>query len=211
MAAFPISFELERAQYARGRAAVCGIDEAGRGPLAGPVVAAAVVLRSDTVADDTFAGLTDSKKLSALQRAHLFDVISAHAEIGVGIVGVDEIDLLNILGATMKAMGDAVRALPTAPDYALVDGNRMPALPCEGRAVVKGDAKVLSIAAASVVAKVTRDRIMAELDAAHPGYGWAHNAGYGTAEHLDALARLGATPQHRRSFAPVRAVLSGGE
>ncbi len=192
----------------RGRARVCGVDEAGRGPLAGPVVAAAVILSPGDIGAQAFAGLTDSKKMSATARARLFDVISARASVGVGIADIADIDLLNILGATMKAMADAVRAVPGGVDYALVDGNRLPVLPCDGATVVKGDAKCLSIAAASVIAKVTRDRIMAELDAAYPGYGWARNAGYGTAEHLAALKALGPTPHHRQSFAPVRAAMA---
>lgn len=200
--------ELETALRKRGYAQICGIDEAGRGPLAGPVVAAAVILSSDDIRNEAFTGLADSKKMSASTRETLFEVINVRAVVGVGIVDVTDIDLLNILGATMKAMADAVRALPVAADYALVDGNQMPVLPCDGEAIVKGDAKCVSIAAASVIAKVTRDRIMTELDRQHPGYGWARNAGYGTAEHMAALKNLGATPHHRQSFAPVRKVVA---
>lgn len=202
--------DLENARRQCGYAQICGIDEAGRGPLAGPVVAAAVILPPGDIQDEAFAGLADSKKMSATARETLFEVIKTRAAVGIGIVDVAEIDLLNILGATMKAMADAVRGLPVAAGYALVDGNRMPVLTCEGEAIVKGDSKCVSIAAASVIAKVTRDRIMTNLDAQHPGYGWARNAGYGTAEHLAALKSLGPTPHHRRSFAPVRAALSDG-
>lgn len=198
----------ERTHWNNGRARVCGVDEAGRGPLAGPVVAAAVVL--DTAALDlpVFQKLDDSKRMTIKSRDALYDAIMETADVGVGICTVDEIDLLNILGATMKAMADAVRALDPAPDVALVDGNREPALPCMCACVVKGDARSLSIAAASVIAKVTRDRIMHDLDRRHPGYGWARNAGYGTAEHLAALRERGVTEHHRKSFAPVRDALN---
>jgi len=185
---------------------VCGIDEAGRGPLAGPVVAAAVILDRARVPD----GLDDSKKLSAKRRAALFEALARDAEIGVGVAGVAEIERINILNATLAAMARAVAALPRRPAIALVDGNRPPALPCVVECVVGGDRISFSIAAASIVAKVTRDRLMADLARAFPGYGWDHNAGYGTAEHLAALARLGVTPHHRRGFAPVRAVLERG-
>jgi ribonuclease HII len=185
---------------------VCGLDEAGRGPLAGPVVAAAVVLDADRRPE----GLDDSKKLDAARREALFTALSGCAEIGIGIASVEEIDRLNILRATMLAMTRAAAALPHPPGFALIDGNRLPDLPCPARAIVGGDGRAVSIAAASIAAKVTRDRLMAELAALHPGYGWERNQGYGTPEHLDALRRLGATPHHRRSFAPVRNILSPG-
>lgn len=197
----------ERAHWETGRARVCGVDEAGRGPLAGPVVAAAVVLDQTVLDTPAFKKLDDSKKMTIKSRDILYDAIMETADVGVGICDVDEIDLLNILGATMKAMADAVRALDPQPDVALIDGNREPALNCDCECVVKGDARSLSIAAASVIAKVTRDRIMLDLDRKHPGYGWARNAGYGTAEHLAALRERGVTEHHRRSFAPVRAAL----
>ncbi|MBO6949693.1 MAG: ribonuclease HII [Rhodospirillales bacterium] len=197
----------ERAHWETGRARVCGVDEAGRGPLAGPVVAAAVVLDQTVLDTPAFKKLDDSKKMTIKSRDILYDAIMETADVGVGICDVDEIDLLNILGATMKAMADAVRALDPQPDVALIDGNREPALSCDCECVVKGDARSLSIAAASVIAKVTRDRIMLDLDRKHPGYGWARNAGYGTAEHLAALRERGVTEHHRRSFAPVRAAL----
>ena len=185
---------------------ICGIDEAGRGPLAGPVVAAAAVIDMETCP----AGLDDSKKLTHSARERLFAALIDCADIGVGIASVEEIDRLNILQATMLAMARALDALKIAPAFALIDGNRVPKLPCPARAVVKGDGRVLSIAAASIAAKVTRDRMMLELAAGHPGYGWEKNMGYGTAVHLDALTRLGVTPHHRRSFAPVRNILSPG-
>jgi ribonuclease HII len=192
---------------------VAGIDEAGRGPWAGPVVAAAVVLTPEALAMGTLGGLNDSKKLTAARRAALFDALHAAAgtgaaEIGVGEASVAEIDRLNILAATMLAMRRAVAALPQPPGHALVDGNRPPDLACPATTLVGGDGLSLSIAAASIVAKVTRDRLMAALDAAHPGYGWARNAGYGTAEHRAGLARLGPCDHHRRSFAPIRALLA---
>ncbi|MEN6543354.1 ribonuclease HII [Parvibaculum sp.] len=183
---------------------ICGIDEAGRGPLAGPVVAAAVVLDMENCPE----GLDDSKKLDEAKREALFAELSACAEIGVGMASVEEIEELNILWATMLAMSRACAALEVPPGFALIDGNRVPKLDCPARAIVGGDARVVSIAAASVVAKVTRDRIMNELASAHPGYGWETNRGYGTPEHLDALNRLGLTPHHRKGFAPIRNMLS---
>jgi len=183
---------------------VCGIDEAGRGPLAGPVVAAAAVIDMARCPQ----GLNDSKALTHAARERLHAELLGCADIGVGIASVEEIDRINILQATMLAMGRALDALKTAPAFALIDGNRVPKLPCSARAIVKGDGRVLSIAAASIVAKVTRDRMMLALAADHPGYGWEKNMGYGTPEHLNALSRLGLTPHHRRSFAPVRNMLS---
>lgn len=184
---------------------VCGVDEAGRGPLAGPVVAAAVIVDISNCPQ----GLNDSKKLDATRREALLAELQAHAEIGVGVASVEEIDEINILQATMLAMTRAVAALPRAPHIALIDGNRCPkGLACASRAIVGGDGLVLSIAAASIAAKVTRDRMMAELALAHPGYGFERHMGYSTPEHFDALSRLGATPAHRRSFAPVRKILS---
>ena len=183
---------------------VCGIDEAGRGPWAGPVVAAAVILDPAKVP----AGLNDSKKLSAAKREALFAEIMACAHVGIGAASVERIDRDNILQATMWAMSEAVRQLPLAPTAALVDGNRLPQLPCPARALIKGDALSLSIAAASIVAKVTRDRMMIALAKDHPAYGWERNMGYGTAQHQVGLRNAGVTPHHRRSFAPIRALLS---
>lgn len=198
-------FEIEAAS---GAARIAGVDEAGRGPLAGPVVCAAVILDRARLGDAEFAALDDSKKMTARARDRLFAYLSETAEVGVGIVEPAEIDRLNILWATMAGMATAVANLVAAPELVLIDGNRVPdGLPCRGEAVVKGDGKSLSIAAASVIAKVTRDRIMTELDTRFPGYGWARNAGYGTKQHLEALRELGATPAHRKSFAPVRDVL----
>jgi ribonuclease HII len=191
---------LERA--AGGR--VAGVDEAGRGPWAGPVVAAAVILDPKRVPP----GLADSKTLGRRRREALSDAIAETALVGIGEASVEEIDSLNILGATMAAMRAAVLALAEAPDAVLVDGDRAPVLPCPVETVVKGDARSLSIAAASIVAKVRRDAIMARLAARHPGYGWERNAGYGTAEHRAALHRLGVTVHHRRSFRPVSQLLN---
>ncbi len=193
---------LERAR----RGPVAGIDEAGRGPWAGPVVAAAVVLDAGSVP----VGVTDSKLLSRGRREALFAALRANARIGVGAASVAEIDRLNILEATLIAMRRAVDDLGVPPAHALVDGNRLPELCCPATAVVGGDARSLSIAAASIVAKVTRDRIMARLARRYPGFGWERNAGYGTPEHRAALARLGVTPHHRRSFAPIARLLAEG-
>ena len=183
---------------------ICGIDEAGRGPWAGPVVAAAVVLDRGNIPP----GLNDSKKLTARRRAPLFDAIQASSIVGVGIASVEEIDALNILRANDLAMLRAFQALDPAADAALIDGNRVPpGWPCRAQALVGGDGRSLSIAAASIIAQVTRDRIMGELAQAHPGYGWERNKGYGTGEHRAALNRLGVTPHHRRSFRPIHNIL----
>lgn len=184
----------------RHRGVVAGVDEAGRGPWAGPVVAAAVVLDRGAVP----AGLNDSKQLRESARERLFGAIIASARHGIGTASVAEIDSLNIHWATMLAMERAVAALGVAPDHVLVDGNRLPKWRHAATAIVKGDALSCSIAAASILAKVTRDRLMVALDAEWPGYGWAANKGYGTAVHARGLAELGVTPHHRRSFAPVR-------
>ncbi len=183
---------------------VCGVDEAGRGPLAGPVVAAAVILDRKRIPK----GLNDSKQLSEEERELLFPQIMGSAiAVGVGEATVGEIDMVNIRQATHFAMARAVRALAVAAEFALVDGNDAPALPCRCDTLVDGDARSVSIAAASIIAKVTRDRMMAALHDEHPGYGWLSNKGYGTPEHLTALRSLGASPHHRRSFAPVRNVI----
>ncbi len=186
---------------------VCGVDEAGRGPWAGPVVAAAVVLDAARLSPDLFGAIDDSKKLSKAARENLFTRLKSCAQIGVGLAEIEEIDSVNILQATLQAMARAVDGLGVRPDRALVDGNRPPRLPCPVQCVVRGDGKSLSIAAASIIAKVTRDRIMVELATRYPGYGWERNAGYGTAEHRAALVRLGVTPEHRRSFKPIRKLL----
>jgi ribonuclease HII len=187
---------------------VAGIDEVGRGPLAGPVVAAAVILDPHNLPDE-LDGLDDSKVLSAEARRHYAAVIRRVGRIGVGAACVEEIDRLNILQATMLAMTRAVAALGVMPDAALVDGNRAPKLACLVQTLVGGDALSLSIAAASVVAKVVRDGGMARLARRYDRYGWERNAGYPTEEHRAALVQHGVTPHHRRSFAPVKALLMG--
>ncbi|TKD53063.1 ribonuclease HII [Sphingomonas baiyangensis] len=185
---------------ARHAGPVAGVDEAGRGPLAGPVVAAAVILDRACIPD----GLNDSKQLTPAKRAALHQRLAECATIGVGIASVEEIDAINILWATMLAMTRAVEALSVAPAMVLVDGNRCPGWQWPSEAVVGGDARSLSIAAASIVAKETRDAMMRDYDAQYPGYGWASNKGYGGSAHKAALCTLGPTPLHRRSFAPVR-------
>ena len=203
-------FALERAIEERGLAPVAGLDEAGRGPWAGPVTAAAVVLDRHRLPATLSEGLDDSKKLSAARRDQLFEVLSTSPAVhhALGWASVTEIDRLNILAASLLAMRRALAALPVAATYALVDGNRLPDLPCPGEAVVKGDGRSLSIAGASVIAKVSRDREMARLARAHPGYGWESNQGYGTKVHREALARLGPCGEHRQSFRPVAAILA---
>jgi len=183
---------------------VVGLDEAGRGPWAGPVVAAAVHLDQARLPESLWA-LDDSKKLSPSSRQALFVAMqeSEAVRIGLGQASAAEIDTLNILKATFLAMARALEDLGLKPDWALVDGNRAPPLPCKVRTVIKGDSKSLSIAAASIAAKVSRDRLMEELEALHPGYGFARHKGYGTAQHQTALLRLGPCPAHRRSFRPV--------
>lgn len=183
---------------------VCGIDEAGRGPLCGPVVAACVYVPETARAHGFWTHVNDSKKLKPKQRDILFDDICAACSFGIGQASVQEIDTLNILQATLLAMRRAYNAMGVDCTTALIDGNRAPALPCRAQTLVSGDAKSLSIAAASILAKVTRDRLMLELDAAYPAYGWAQNAGYGTEAHLQALAAHGPTSHHRTSFAPLK-------
>lgn len=196
-------FSFEQALLDRGLARVAGVDEVGRGPLAGPVVAAAVVLDPAAIP----AGLNDSKKLSAKRRAALFDEISATAVFAIAEASVEEIDRLNIYHASHLAMCRAVHALG-ALDHVLVDGNKIPQdLGRSATALVKGDGRSQSIAAASILAKVTRDRHMDALAQQHPGYGWEKNAGYPTKGHISALIELGVTPQHRRSFKPVHNIL----
>ena len=185
---------------------ICGIDEAGRGPWAGPVVAAAVILDRAAIPD----GIDDSKQLGPEVREALFDAIMASCRVGVGIGSVEEIETLNVLRANDLAMGRALDALGRAPAAALVDGSWKPrTISIPVRTVVGGDALSLSIAAASIIAKVTRDRIMRRLDGECPGYGWLTNVGYGTPEHRDGLRRLGITVHHRRTWAPVLGILYG--
>lgn len=188
---------------------VAGIDEAGRGPWAGPVVAAAVILPTD-LPDELTDGLDDSKKLSAARREALFASLAncAGIDYGIGAASVAEIERDNILAATYAAMQRALAALDAPPDTALVDGNRLPPdLPCSGRTVIKGDSLSLSIAAASIFAKVTRDRIMESLSRRYPGYHWDRNAGYGTKQHQDGLKAFGVTCHHRRTYAPIARLL----
>jgi ribonuclease HII len=197
------TFDLESLELQRGRGPVCGIDEAGRGPWAGPVVAAAVILDPDRIP----SGIADSKTLEAEDRERLHARLVEVCTFGVGIADVARIDRDNILNATMWAMAEAVRALSMKPRLALVDGNRKPPLAIETRTIVKGDARCLSIAAASIIAKVTRDHIMTVLADRHPGYGFERHKGYGTPEHQTALRRLGVCDAHRRSFRPVQLAL----
>lgn len=202
----------ERAAWSNGYLTLAGVDEAGRGPLAGPVIAAAVSIprtRLERDAEGPLAGLTDSKQLSAARRDQFFALLTGDPEVayGLGRAEVEEIDALNILRATHLAMARAVQALPRPVELLLVDGRPVPGLPAPAHAIVKGDASSLLIAAASVIAKVARDREMEELDLRYPGYGLAVHKGYGTAAHLEALRRLGPSPIHRRSFAPVRELL----
>lgn len=183
---------------------VCGVDEVGRGPWAGPVVTAAVILDPANIP----TGLNDSKKLTAARREGLFEKINASAHVAIGMASVEEIDRINILQATFLAMRRAVEALKVSPAFALIDGNKIPpALVCDARAIVKGDSRSVSIAAASIIAKVTRDRLMCDLSATYPGYAWETNMGYGTKAHQEGLARLGVTPHHRRSFKPIHKML----
>lgn len=204
--------QLEQQLRAAGCRTIAGVDEAGRGPLAGPVVAAAVILPEFWIArgcvEPGFEDLDDSKRLTAATRETLYERLVAHPQIRFAIARAEatEIDQLNILQATHLAMRRALDALGAPPDHVLVDGRSVPHLPVPATAVIRGDALSLSIAAASILAKVTRDRLMHELDRQYPGYGFAMHKGYPTPQHLAALAQLGPTPVHRRSFAPVRAV-----
>ncbi len=204
------NFAIER----RCAGIVCGVDEAGRGPLAGPVVAAAVVLDPKRFPRSLRERLDDSKVLSAEERDICWAALGrcverGAAHVGIGAASAREIDTINILRAALLAMARAVAALAVSPDIALVDGNIPPPLACTVQTVVKGDGLSFSIAAASVVAKVTRDRLMRALAPRYPGYGWETNVGYATREHGEAIGRLGPTPHHRRSFAPVRLALAG--
>ncbi len=198
------SFDIEQALLDRGHIRIAGVDEVGRGPLAGPVVAAAVILNPADIPD----GLNDSKKLTAKRRASLDAALRDRAEISIAKATVAEIDELNILRASHLAMVRAVAALDPAPDFLLIDGNMIPrGLKLPSRAVVKGDAQSVSIAAASIIAKNWRDQVMVDLAQQHPGYGWDSNAGYPTKMHREALRNLGVTPHHRRSFKPVHNIL----
>ncbi|WP_124084902.1 ribonuclease HII [Pseudogemmobacter humi] len=202
MAMIP-DFSFENEAFAAGALFVVGVDEVGRGPLAGPVTAAAVRLDPARIPE----GLGDSKALKGPVRERLAAWLHDHAQVAVAHATVEEIDALNILRASHLAMERAVAALGQ-PDYALIDGNMIPrGLACRAQAVVKGDARCQSIAAASIVAKVARDRIMVDLAQQFPGYGWERNAGYPTKAHLQAILDLGVTPAHRRSFRPIHNIL----
>lgn len=200
-------YALEEAARRAGARVVAGVDEVGRGPLAGPVTAAAVILDLTRIPE----GIDNSKKLPAKRRAALAEAIMRDCDWAVGHASVEEIDAMNILRASHLAMCRAIAGLRQRPDLALIDGNLLPRdLPMPGLAVVKGDARSLSIAAASLVAKFLRDRIMVDLAQQHPGYGWEVNAGYPTKAHRQALLDLGVTPYHRRSFRPVHNILCKG-
>ena len=198
------SFRRERRALSKGIWPVAGCDEAGRGPLAGPVVAAAVILDPERVP----RGLNDSKKLDPAEREKLYEKICASAQVAVAFGSIERIDRDNILRASLWALARAVKALPLRPQLVFVDGNIKIDVACECQAVVSGDALVSSIAAASIVAKVTRDRLMTRLGLAHPGYGFERHMGYSVPEHFAALAKLGPSIHHRRSFAPVAAKLA---
>jgi ribonuclease HII len=197
------TFELEANELRLAGGPIAGVDEAGRGPWAGPVVAAAVILDPNDIPN----GIADSKALDANARELLYPRIMASAQVGIGIADVMRIDRDNILNATLWAMAEAVRQLPLMPRLALIDGNKAPRLTCQSRTIVKGDALCLSIAAASIIAKVTRDRMMIENARTFPGYGFESHKGYGTPEHKAAIDRLGVTELHRRSFKPVQLAL----
>ena len=205
----PDRFTHEREWLARGCQRIAGVDEVGRGPLAGPVVAAAAVFSVNSIENglpEPWCGVNDSKKLSAKKREQLFEALKDFDEVEFGLAVIEpvEIDRINILQATHKAMSEALTALGQAPDHLLVDGRPVPALGQAQTAIVKGDSLSYSIGAASIFAKVTRDRMMEEFDREFSGYGFASHKGYGTREHLDALAKLGPCPVHRHSFAPIK-------
>lgn len=189
--------EIENSLYAKGYKLICGVDEAGRGPLCGPVVAAAVILKPD----DIIEGVNDSKKISEKKREALYDVIMEKAlAVGVGISDVSVIEEVNILNATKLAMKQAIENLGIIPEYVLIDGNQMIDIKVPGETVVSGDAKSESIAAASIIAKVTRDRMLIDWDKEYPEYGFAKHKGYGTKAHIEAIGKYGLTPIHRPSF-----------
>ena len=202
-------FEIEKNM----KCPVAGIDEAGRGPWAGPVIAGAVIVKDRNLPADLLNGLDDSKKLTAKKREALYQRLfeeeaAGRLVIGIGEASAQEIDEMNILQATFLAMKRAVKALPIVPEQALIDGNRLPKdFPCRAQAVVKGDGRSLSIAAASIVAKVYRDRLMCRLAEKYPYYGFEKNAGYGTALHIEGLKRYGVTSEHRKSYRPIQEIL----
>ena len=199
------------------RGLICGIDEAGRGPWAGPVVAGAAVFLTREVSPKLLAQLNDSKKLSAKKREYLYELLrqeeqAGHILCGIGEASAAEIDELNILQATFMAMRRAVENLPQKPDIALIDGNRLPKdFPCANECFIGGDGRSYSIAAASILAKVYRDRLMSEMAKQYPHYGFEKNAGYGTKAHIEGLRQYGVTPQHRRSYRPIKEFLATGK
>ncbi|WP_421702171.1 ribonuclease HII [Aliiroseovarius sp.] len=197
-------FSFEQAAMMRGFSRIAGVDEVGRGPLAGPVTAAAVILDPNRIPP----GLNDSKKLTAKRREALYEQILDMAEVSIAHATVEEIDEINILRASHLAMERAVAGLETPPDHVLIDGNQVPrGLTVSTETIVKGDARSLSISAASIVAKICRDYVMVDLAQQHPGYAWEKNAGYGTKAHMEGLRNLGVTPHHRRSFKPIHNIL----
>jgi len=204
----------EKEAWKSGLFFIAGVDEAGRGPLAGPVVAAAVAFERESLGNggaEEFAGLTDSKALTEKKRDSFFEQLMAcpFAHTAFAVIGSDEIDSINILQATWKAMAAALSGLDRMPELALVDGNPVRGLPCKSQNIIKGDAKSLSIAAASIIAKVTRDRMMVELDAQHPEYGFAAHKGYGTKRHLEAIHTHGPLDCHRKTFRPISELNQG--
>ena len=205
---FKIDFSFENKLWQQGLNYVAGVDEAGRGPWAGPVVAAAAIFKPSFKAEFLNI-LNDSKKLSAKKRDILFEHIIVHCDYAVGIASVKEIDEINILQASLLAMFRAVEGLKSKPQYVLIDGNKIPKqLTTPSEAIIKGDARSYSIAAASIVAKVTRDRMMYELHLQYPHYGWDSNQGYGTKKHQNGLAEFGINEHHRRSFKPIKNIIS---
>lgn len=199
------SFKLENSC----KGIVCGIDEVGRGPLAGPVVSAAVVINRSIAPQEILEQINDSKKLSAVKRAYLAEKIYEFSDVSIAECSVDEIDDINILQAALRSMARAFEGLKTIPQTALVDGNKKPKLICETQTIVKGDSVSISIAAASIVAKEYRDKLMRDIANDFPNYGWEHNAGYGTKEHLEAIKKHGITIHHRKTFAPIRQEVFG--
>lgn len=208
--------DYEYRHWGRGIERIAGVDEAGRGPLAGPVIAAAVIFNQSYVIseiDGLYRGLIDSKQLSESRRDHFFDILIQSTDVATatGESDAGEIDQINILKATHRAMARAVTNLPSPPDFILVDGLPVSGLPCQSESIVKGDALSLSIAASSVIAKVTRDRLMREMDSLYPEYGFAQHKGYGTKAHMTALKKYGPCPIHRMSFEPVRIAAGKGQ
>ena len=200
-------FSLETKYFERGLRSIAGVDEAGRGSWAGPVVAAAVVFEKKKWPNIVNIGLDDSKKLSPKRRRDFFDIIQDNADVGVGLASVVEIDQINILQATFLAMDRALGNLQVTPDYTLIDGDKVPPVRYRAEAIVKGDSRSISIAAASIVAKVTRDALMIELGLNFSNYAWERNMGYGTKKHKEGLERFGVTEHHRKSYKPIINIL----